>query len=480
MKRFILFSACRARSRSRAFLMAAAVAGLALTSSGVTMTASSSPAELVSIRNIAPAATGSAATNAVVVWNANAGEASVAACFIGGYGPQEARMYAMMHAAIHDALNAIDRRSQPYAASLRAPRGASPAAAVAAASRRVLVPVLRSFSFFLPEQCILDGVSSVKADYAAALGAIPDGVAKARGVAIGHAAAAAILALRTADGHDTPLTDPDYQEGTAPGEYRYPPDAPLAFAPFLGTDLDPFVLKKGSQFRPGPPYPLTSHRYAADVNEIQRLGGDDVTTPSARTAEQTEIAHFWVESSPLLWNRVARTVAAAEGLNAWKSARLFGLLNMALTDGYIGTFETKYHYRFWRPVTAIRLAAVDGNPATTADPTWTPLLPTPPIPDYDSGHAVEGGVAAQVLKRFFHTDRMSFSVCSFTLPAGQTCNDASPTMRRFTRFSQAARENAVSRIYVGFHFRDAVVTGTRHGKRIGNWTVGHAMRPSDH
>jgi hypothetical protein len=428
---------------------------------------------------VAPA-TVSAETNAVVAWNANAGEASVAACFIGGYGPQEARMYAMMHAAIHDALNGIDRRSQPYAAALRAAPGASPDAAVTAAARDVLVPVLQSFSFFLPEQCIGAGVSSVEADYSAALGAIPDGVAKTRGVALGHAAAAAIMALRSADGFDTPTVDPNYQEGTAPGEYRYTPGTPFAFAPALGTDLTPFVLRDGAQFRPGPPYPLNSRRYAADVNEVQQLGGDGVTTPSARTPEQTEIALFWVESSPLLWNRIARMAATTKSLDLWQSARLFGLLNLALTDGYVGTFETKYHYRFWRPVTAIRLADIDGNPATTVDSTWTPLLPTPPIPDYDSGHAVEGGVAAQVLTRFFHTDRMTFSLCSFTLPPGQTCSDATPTLRQFTRFSRAAKENAVSRIYVGFHFRDPVVTGTRHGEKIGNWTVNNAMRPIRH
>ena len=118
---------------------------------------------------------------------------------------------------------------------------------------------------------------------------------------------------------------------------------------------------------------------------MQRLGGDNNVTPSDRTPDQTEIARFWVESSPLQWNRIARTVSEAEGLDLWENARLFGLLNMALTDGYIGTFEAKYHYRFWRPVTAIHLADTDGNPATTADPKWTPLEPTPPIPDYDSG-----------------------------------------------------------------------------------------------
>jgi len=170
-------------------------------------------------------------------------------------------------------------------------------------------------------------------------------------------------------------------------------------------------------------------------------------------------------------------VATNEYLDMWQSARLFALLNAAMTDGYVGTFEAKYHYLFWRPVTAIRLADTDGNPATTADPTWTPLLPTPPIPDYDSGHAVEGGTAAEVLKQFFHTDVMDFSICSFTLPAGQTCTDASPTMRSFSSFSQAAQENAVSRIYVGYHFRDAVVTGTHHGRQIGRWTVNHILRP---
>ena len=417
--------------------------------------------------------------DAVTAWNANAGEASVAACFIGGYAPQEARMYAMMHVAIHDALNGIDRRSRPYAVNLHAAPGTSPDAAVAAAAHDVLVPVLGSFSFFLPADCINAGVGSVEADYAAALGAIPDGLAKTQGIALGQDAAEAILALRASDGYDTPTVDPNYQEGTAPGEYRYTPGTPFAFAPTLGEDLIPFALRDSSQFRPGPPYRLTSRKYAADVNQVKRLGGDDVTTPSARSDEQTEIALFWVESSPLQWNGIARNVSTAEGLDLWQNARLFGLLNIALTDGYIGTWDTKYHYRFWRPVTAIRLADIDGNPATTADPTWTPLVETPPIPDYDSGHSVEGGAAAQVLRRFFHTNRMSFSVCSFTLPEGERCTDESPTLRHFTRFSQAARENALSRIYVGFHFRDAVRTGTRHGERIGNWTVRRVMRPVD-
>ncbi len=290
----------------------------------------------------------------------------------------------------------------------------------------MLVPVLGSLSFFLDQDCIDAGLASVEADYTAALDAIPNGMPKRRGIELGQRAAEAILRLRADDGYDTPLIDPNYQEGTAPGEYRYTPGTPFAGAPHLGEDLIPFALRDGSQFRPGPPLRLTSRAYAADVNEVQRLGGDDVTTPSARTDDQTEIALFWVESSPLQWNRIARTVSTAEGLDLWENARLFGLLNMALTDGYIGTFETKYHYRFWRPVTAIRLADIDGNPATIADPTWTPLRQTPAIPDYDSGHAVEGGAGAQVLRRFFHTDQMRFSACSFTLPEGETLQRSDP------------------------------------------------------
>ena len=166
--------------------------------------------------------------DAVVAWSANAGEASVAACFIGGYAPQEARMYAMTHVAIHDALNAIDRRSQPYAADLVAAPGTSADAAVAAAARDVLVSVLGSFSFFLPSGCIADGVASVEADYSAALAAIPAGTAKTQGIALGQDAAEAILELRASDGYDTPTVDPNYQEGTAPGEYRYTQSTPLS------------------------------------------------------------------------------------------------------------------------------------------------------------------------------------------------------------------------------------------------------------
>jgi hypothetical protein len=427
-------------------------------------------------RHTAPAT----AADAVSAWNANAGKAAVAACISPeGPGPAEARLYAMAHVAVHDALNAIDRRSRPYVYDGRAKRGTSPEATVAAAAHDVLVPGLGQLLSYADPKCVNPsaGIAGVEADYVAALAAVRDGPAKIRGIALGQAAGAAIRALRAEDLLTT-LLAPDfgYDEGTAPGEYRFTPGTPLAFGPRLG-ELRPFVLSGGSQFRPGPPHAVTDSRYTADFNEVKRLGGDGVTTPSARTPEQTQIALFWVESSPLQWNRIARTASARARLDLWESARLFALLNMALTDGYIGSFETKYFYRYWRPVTAIQTAATDGNPATVADPTWTPLhAPTPPIPDYDSGHAVEGATAAAVLQRFFGNDRIRFSSCSTTLPAGSQCGDPTPALRTYSSFSQAAEENGLSRVLVGYHFREAVSVGIEHGAKIGRWAVDQALQ----
>jgi hypothetical protein len=424
-----------------------------------------------------------AEADAVTAWNANASRAVTGpGCFAPTNDPiHEARLYAVMHLAVHDALNAIDRRSRPYAfTTLRPLPGASPDAAVATASRDVIVALLRQLPTFT--QGCAAGVASAEADYAAALAAIPDGPAKEQGVGLGRAAAAVMLAVRAGDGSDdtpaTPLADPSYPQGTRPGEWRFTPGFPFAFLPKFG-DVTPFVLRSSTQFRPGPPDPVTGRKYAADFNEVKRLGGDGAPggTPSARTAEQTAIALFWVETSPLQWNRIARNVSAGRGLDLWENARLFGLLNLALADGYIGTFDTKYHYKYWRPVTAIRAGDADGNPKTNGDPTWTPLVPTPPIPDYDSGHSVEGGAGSQVLKRFFGTDRIGFTTCSLTAPPGSTCSDASPAVRSYASFSQAREENGASRILVGFHFRKAVEEGITHGRKIGDRAVDRFLQP---
>jgi hypothetical protein len=319
--------------------------------------------------------------------------------------------------------------------------------------------------------------AALEAAYNDSLNALPNGAAKTSGMMIGRLAANAILTLRAADGWDKlTVLDFNYPQGTAPGQYKFTPPFNFAFLPRWGT-VTPFVLRDAAQFRPPPPYALTSRRYTRDLNEVKRLGGNGTTTPTERTASLTEIALFWVESSPLQWNRIARTVSAAAGLRLWENARLFGLLNFALADGYISSFDTKYHYNFWRPTTAIREAATDGNPFTSADPTWTPLVDAPPIPDHDSAHSVEGGAAAQVFKRFFGADSFNFSTCSTTLPAGSTCNDPTPLKRSYASFSDAAAENGLSRILVGFHFRKAVNDGIERGRRIGDRAVNRFLQP---
>ena len=417
----------------------------------------------------------SAAADAVTDWNANAGKAAVAACIAPSNDPlHEARLYSMMHVAIHDALNAIDRRSRPYAYNVQGSPVASREAAVAAAAYYVLIPVINQLPF--SPACVQAGISSVEADYAAALNLIPNGSAKTQGIQLGQASAAKIVDLRAGDGSDTPLLDFSYPQGTEPGEFRFPPGTNFAFAPGWGK-VTPFVLNRASQFRPGPPFKVTSKKYAADFNEVKSLGGDGVRTPSPRTPDQTQIALFWLESSPLAWNRMARSVSAKRGLGLWENARLFGLLNLALADGYVGNADTKVHYNLWRPVTAVHLADDDGNPDTAGDPTWTPLEPNYPNPDYDSGHSLEGGAAAEVLKQFFGTDNINFEVCSLTLPAGQKCTDPSPVYRSFSSFTQAAEENALSRILVGLHFRDATEAGLKHGQQIGNYTINLFLKP---
>jgi hypothetical protein len=414
-------------------------------------------------------------SNAVVMWNATAAQAALATHLAPTDNPlHESRMYAIMHIAIHDALNAIESRSRAYAFKGH-DRHASPEAAVAAAARTALVAALTDLT--PPFTDTAPAIAGVEAAYTAALAAIPDGTAKQRGIALGKKSAYTILAERADDGaSEIPLIVTDFPQGDEPGEYRFTPGRPFAFAPTWG-DVRPFVLSRAGQIRIEPPFDLDSDEYAADFNEVKRLGGDGVTTPSARTADETEMARFWVESSPLMWNRLARQLATAERLDLWQSARLFGLLDLALTDGYIDTFKVKYELLFWRPVTAIPLAATDGNPDTAADPTWTPLVTTPPIPDHDSGHSVEGGAAAAVLRGFFKTDQAPFSLCSFTLPAGSTCTDASPAIRHYTSFSQASDENARSRVLVGFHFTHATTVGVEHGTKIGQRAVQRYLQP---
>ena len=413
--------------------------------------------------------------DAVTVWNVNAGVAATAACLAPLNNPlHESRIYAVMQIAVHDALNAIDRRSRPYAFDAEAPANASPDAAVAAAARDVLVSLIAQLPLELHSQACIDaGVASVDAAYAAALAAIPNGQAKVDGVAVGQAAAAAILASRANDGAVGPFLNFSCPLDTQPGEYQCTPGTPFIVFE-VWENVVPFVLEHSSQYRPGPPTRVTTKKYTAEFNEVKTFGG---ATSSARTADQTEIALYWLESSPLKWNRIARILSLSRGLDLWENARLFGLLNMALADGYVAMVDSKNRYNYWRPITAVRTADTDGNPDTTGDPTWTPLAPTPPNQDYVSGHSIEGGAAAEVLKQFFRTDHIAFADCSLTLPAGSTCNDTAPVLRSYRSLSQAAAENAYSRILVGFHFRESIEEGIKYGGKIGQRAVNLYLRP---
>jgi hypothetical protein len=211
---------------------------------------------------------------------------------------------------------------------------------------------------------------------------------------------------------------------------------------------------------------LTSPEYAEDYKEEKSIG--DVGS-ATRTAEQSEIARFWYEASPFGWNRIARNVLAKQNLDLWESARLFALLNFAMADGFIAGFEAKYFYNFWRPVTAIRAGGTDDNPDTIADPVWLPFLVTPNIPDYPSTHSVLGA-AAEVLAQFFGTDAISFTTTSGAPFPGIT--------RSFTSFSQAAQENANSRVYAGIHFRSACRDGLIQGAQVGRYAFEHTLEPA--
>jgi len=410
---------------------------------------------------------GRAGADPVIHWN----ETALSVAFAGGLDNlqfgcndalHESRMMAMIHVAIHDALNAIDRRYQPYAFDGHAP-GASPDAAVATAAHDVLVETYSR----LPGEIGLTpdaAITLVEAAYVTALAAIPDGSAKSEGILVGRAAAAAIVALRAHDNAELPFIVDSYVPGTEPGDFQFIPGfGPVVAAPYWGQ-VTPFVLRSSSQYRPKAPYEVSSKKYAADFNEVKSLGDVNSTT---RTPDQTEIAMFWVEGSPQGWNRIARSVATEHGLDPWENARLFGLLNMASADAYIADFENKYSYEFWRPITAVRAGDTDGNPDTAGDMNWMSLMEIGPVPEYPSGHSGQGGAMSTVLARFFG-DRVDFSTTSTMQPG---------VIREFSSFSEAAVENGNSRIYIGFHFRHAVTEGIKLGTKVGMLTFNHYLRP---
>jgi hypothetical protein len=350
----------------------------------------------------------------------------------------QSRTLAILHAAIHDALNAIDRRFAPYTTGLAAAPNASVDAAVAAAAHEVL-------GALVPDQA-----KNVDAAFERALATIAEGPAKTAGIATGKAAARATLTRRENDGHEL-ATEPAYVPRQGPGEYQF--TAPFTFALLPGWGrVRPFIIDLKKHNVEGP-QSLSSAQYAHDLAYLKAIGGMNSTT---RTAEQSEIARFWYEDSPLGWNRMANTVVKQQGLDPWSSARVFALVNFAMADGFIAGFEAKYRFRFWRPVTAIG----------QTDQSWQPFLTTPPVPDYPSTHTVLGWAAAQVLIELLG-DKVEYSTTSLTLPG---------VTRNFKGFSAAAEENGLSRVYAGIHFQHAVKDGGQQGRSIGR-AVAEALAP---
>ena len=396
----------------------------------------------------------------VLTWNEAGTQAIANMAPLTGSGPlppmPESRIYAMINVAMHDALNNIVPKYQTYALNNARDKDADANAAVAQAAHDVIVAQLP------PQQAFADGLLTTS------LASVPDGDSKTRGIALGKAAAKAILDLRANDGSD--VVQIPYTQGTLPGQYRSTP--PFDGPPFNGFvavpgwgNIKPFCLTSGSQFRPVPPYAINSPEYTADYNDVKNLGA---ATGSARSADQTQIAVFYLENAPLHFNRIARTMIGKYNLDAWRAARLLALLQLAEADANIACLNAKFYYNFWRPITAIRLGNADGNNNTVGDATWDVVAPpTPPVPDYPSNHSVNGGAGAEILRDYFGSDNISYSQTSSSLPG---------VTRNLNSFSQSAMENALSRVYVGYHFRNACVKGVDQGNKVGKYVFDNYLK----
>ena len=409
--------------------------------------------------------------NEVLQWNETTMQAIAAS---GQNNIVATRTLAMVQAAVHDTLNAISRRYDAYYFEGPAEPAASPDAAVAAAAHTVLMGVVGNYG--TPAQ---KGATFALVDqaYAASMARVADGPARNKGVAGGRAAGAAILTLRKDDGA---FRDAPYTPGVGPGRWRPHPNPVPANPPISNPDLargyapsavpgwghvTPFTLLSSSQFwLPGPPA-LTSPTYARDYNEVKNIGGK---VSSARTDDQTQIARFWFEG-PGNWNTIARTVATTRRLDAWDSARVLALMNLAMADAYIAGFKIRYVYDSWRPVTAIREGDNDGNDVTIGDPAWDSHQNTPAVSDYPSTQSTFSAAAAVALATAMGGDQISFTVTSGKPFEGIT--------RSFTSFSQAARESADSRVYAGIHFRSACEDGLSLGRKIGQRTAALYLQP---
>lgn len=353
----------------------------------------------------------------------------------------------MLHLAMFEAVNAIERRYTPYKLALTADRNTSKEAAAAAAGHDVLL------ALYPDQKADLDAV------LAKSLAAIPEGEAKAKGLALGKQAAAEMIALRANDGSDVPES---YRPVTTPGAYI--PTATVISSTVGG--FKPWVMTSGSQFRPAPPVALDSETWTRDLNEIRELGEHN---SKKRTVEQTTIARFWFLTGARTYNPLIHQAVRAKGMDLVDSARLFALVSIAGMDAYIAVFDAKFAYNFWRPVTAIRNADQTGNKATPREASWLPLGDTPMHPEYPCAHCITSGAVAAVFQGVVGDSIGEMSLTSPTAPG---------VTRQWTRFKDYSDEVSNARIYAGFHYRFSTEVGKEMGRKIGELAVTTLLRPA--
>ena len=413
----------------------------------------------------APPAGYPAAQTPVAFWSTEARCAIVPAGPGGVFGaenfgnkfPGEAAVYmGIVHVAIYDAAVAIEGGYRPYASTPRAPADTSPEAAIATAAYGTLIGLQPALGLTASQLAFLDG------DYASYLASVPDDAAKLNGIAVGAQAAQAVLARRANDGRGCSTTLQVLgQPAPGPGVWQ-----PNATGPVLGLCLPgmrPLALRRASQFRPGPPFRLTSRAYAADFDQVKELGRD---TSTSRTPEQTAQARFWTDHDIRQWNDGMLRLAADRGLDLVQTARMLAMAHVAGGDAMIGCFDAKYHYWFWRPFQAIPQADTDGNPATLADPSWQPLGATPNFPEYPSAHACHSGAVVRALQSFFGTDRVPFALDSRITHA----------TRQYERLHDVVDDVDAARVLVGFHFLNSDLHGSKLGRRVGEYVADHYFR----
>jgi len=408
---------------------------------------------------------------------------------------------AIVHLAIFEVVNAVEGDFKSYVGLPHARLGTSMQVGVAQAAHDTLA------ALFPSQAAAFDTVLAEE------LAGIPEGRLKTNGIALGKRAASAILAARANDGSQRPepRVGVEFLTSNDPGKWRQDPISmiPLALGAYWG-DVKPFVLERADQFRAPVPPRIDSADYAAAYNEVKTLGGDGVVTPTTRTAEQTQIGIFWAYDGtpslcapPRLYNQLTMQIAHKMGTDtdALELARLLALVNVAMADAGIAIWESKFYYQYWRPVTGIRESDEDtgpsglgdGNPATTGDPSYSPLgAPasnltgpnfTPPFPAYPSGHAGFGGALFEILRNYYKTDRIRFSFVSdeFNGVTRDNVGNVRPVVERsFSSLSQAEEENGQSRIYLGIHWAFDKTEGIAQGRRVAEYVFKNILRPRNH